>query len=175
MVYEPNIREFFFSLVHEQLGTTTPVSGLAMERYIAGLLEEFTTTDRLYEPLRSNGENITTLNDFLLAADPVTGTASSFDQEWEMRKYAGDVILFFFGMYPEGIKRHPLLRSESENRLEKIAIESYFIASTFTLCEYEKQAPILATLSEHFVLYAYQLSCIRAKFNGGNPLLGNGR
>ncbi len=36
-----------------------------------------------------------------MAADPVNGTAASFDAERAMRKYIGDYALFVGGMYPE--------------------------------------------------------------------------
>ena len=43
------------------------------------------------------------LDAMMLAADPVHGTAPSFDAERAMRKYIGDYALFVAGMVPEAI------------------------------------------------------------------------
>ena len=41
------------------------------------------------------------LEEMVLAADPVHGTAASFDAERALRKHIGDYALFVAGMYPE--------------------------------------------------------------------------
>ena len=43
----------------------------------------------------------------VLAADPVNGTAPSFDAERALRKHIGDYALFVAGMYPEAIDSEP--------------------------------------------------------------------
>ena len=51
----------------------------------------------------SKGHPIEELEAMLLAADPVNGTAPSFDAERSVRKYIGDYALFVSGMYPEAM------------------------------------------------------------------------
>ena len=69
--------------------------------YVAHLLCEFSETDKLYQVRDAEGHPIEELEAMILAADPVNGTASSFDAERAMRKYIGDYALFVGGMYPE--------------------------------------------------------------------------
>ena len=84
----------------------------------------------------------------IMAADPVNGTASSFDAERAMRKYIGDYALFVGGMYPEA--NVPGTRRRVPHRLSELihaGKESYFIVSQFNMFEYEKEAPLFARLS----------------------------
>ena len=69
--------------------------------YVAHLLCEFSETDKLYQVRDPEGHPIEELESMILAADPVNGTATSFDAERAMRKYIGDYALFVGGMYPE--------------------------------------------------------------------------
>ena len=55
----------------------------------------------LYKVRDQRGHPIEELEAMMLAADPVNGTAPSFDAERSMRKYIGDYALFVGGMYPE--------------------------------------------------------------------------
>ncbi len=69
--------------------------------YVAHLLCEFSQTDKLYQVRDAEGHPVEELEAMVLAADPVNGTAPSFDAERAMRKYIGDYALFVGGMYPE--------------------------------------------------------------------------
>src|SRR6202161_3245634 len=69
--------------------------------YVARLLCEFTEADKLYKVRDEAGRPIEELTEMMLAADPVHGTAPSFDAERAVRKHIGDYALFVAGMYPE--------------------------------------------------------------------------
>ena len=71
--------------------------------YVARLLCEFSEAENLYKVRDSCGHPIEELEAMTLAADPVNGTATSFDAERSMRKYIGDYALFVSGMYPEAM------------------------------------------------------------------------
>jgi hypothetical protein len=131
--------------------------------YVAHLLCEFSQTDRLYQVRDAEGRPIEELEAMVLAADPVNGTAPSFDAERAMRKYIGDYALFVGGMYPEasapGTRRRAPHPSLSE--LIHAGKESYFIVSQFNMFEYEKEAPLFARLSDGFERCILGLSLVR--------------
>src|ERR1700694_4791584 len=71
--------------------------------YIARMLCQFAEADSLFLARGSGGHASEELKALMLAADPVHGTAPSFDAERAMRKYIGDYALFVAGMVPAGI------------------------------------------------------------------------
>ena len=76
--------------------------------YVARLLCEFSEADKLLQACATrSGQPIEELEEMMQAADPVNGTATSFDAERALRKHIGDYALFVAGMYPEaaGSKR----------------------------------------------------------------------
>src|SRR6266702_8441978 len=84
--------------------------------YVAHLLCEFSEADKLYKVRDELGRPIAELEQMMTAADPVNGTAASFDAERMVRKHIGDYSLFVAGMYPEAVdscrhrrRRHPSL------------------------------------------------------------------
>jgi hypothetical protein len=129
---------------------------------VAHLLCEFSETDRLYQVRDAQGRPIEALESMIRAADPVNGTAPSFDAERAMRKYIGDYALFVGGLYPESNapgSRHGTHPSLSE--LIHAGKESYFIVSQFNIFEYEKEAPLFARLSDRFERCILGLSLVR--------------
>jgi hypothetical protein len=71
--------------------------------YVARLLCEFSVSEKLYQVRDEMGHPIEELTEMMLAADPVHGTATSFDAERALRKHIGDYALFVAGMYPEAM------------------------------------------------------------------------
>lgn len=171
------LHAFFAKHVDAQFGVIPELCKEASTKdHIVSVLEEFSAADEAYRISTRDGHPITTMQELLADADPVYGTAPSFDYERRRRVYIGDLILFFVGVYPEGVRRHPLLKHDNEDRLRNIARESYFIASQFNLFEYEKEAPIFATLAERFDRCEYGLYLVRQSINQGSTLrLGDGR
>ena len=102
-----------------------------------------------------------------LAADPINGTAPSFDAERSVRKYIGDYSLFVSGMYPEAMApgSHRRGPHPSLGELIRAGKESYFIVSQFNLFEYEQEAPLFARLSDWFERCILGLALVRDDLN----------
>jgi hypothetical protein len=160
---EPFFQQAVRNSYEGKLGLNDPdVTG-----YVARLLCEFSQADKLYKVRDAMGHPIEELEAMLLAADPVNGTAESFDAERALRKYIGDYALFVTGMYPEamvpGRRRrgaHP-----SIGDLIRAGKESYYIVSQFNLFEYEREAPLFARLSDSFERCILGLALVREDLN----------
>jgi hypothetical protein len=159
---EPFFQQAVRSSYEGQLGLHDP----DMTGYVAHLLCEFSEADKLYRMRDELGRPIEELEAMMRAADPVNGSAPSFDAERTMRKYIGDYALFVGGMYPESNipgARHGAHPSLSE--LIHAGKESYFIVSQFNIFEYEKEAPLFARLSDGFERCILGLSLVREELN----------
>ena len=141
--------------------------------YVAHLLCEFAESDKLYKVRDQVGRPIEELTDMMVAADPLHGTAPSFDAERAVRKHIGDYALFVAGMYPEATdsaRRHRRHRP-SLGELICAGKESYFIVSQFNLFEYEQEAPLFARLSDSFERCILGLTLVRDELGPRKPLM----
>ena len=140
--------------------------------YVARLLCEFSQADQLYKVRDAMGHPIEELETLVRAADPVNGTASSFDAERSVRKYIGDYALFVSGMYPEAMVAGRGRRCAHPSLWELIRAgkESYFIVSQFNLFEYEQEAPLFARLADSFERCILGLALVREDLNKRKPL-----
>jgi hypothetical protein len=141
--------------------------------YVARLLCEFSESDKLYKVRDEVGRPIEELAEMMQAADPVHGSATSFDAERAVRKHIGDYALFVAGMYPEAIGpgRRPRRRHPSLGELIQAGKESYFIVSQFNLFEYEQEAPLFARLSDRFERCILGLTLVREELGPRKPLM----
>jgi hypothetical protein len=140
--------------------------------YVARLLCEFSEADKLYKVRDEAGRPIEELTEMMLAADPVNGSAPSFDAERAIRKHIGDYALFVSGMYPEATgstRRHR--RYPSLGELILAGKQSYFIVSQFNLFEYEQEAPLFARLSDSFERCILGLTLVREELARRKPLM----
>jgi hypothetical protein len=156
---EPFFQQVVRNSYEGKLGLNDPdVTG-----YVAHLLCEFSQAENLYKLRDAKGHFVEELDAMLLAADPVNGTAPSFDAERSVRKHIGDYALFVGGMYPEAIAPGHRRRSPQPTLGELIRAgkESYFIVSQFNLFEYEQEAPLFARLSDSFERCLLGLSLVR--------------
>jgi hypothetical protein len=152
--------------------------------YVARILCDFSQSDKLYSIRDSDGRPIEHLEEMEHAADPVHGSASSFDAERALRKYIGDYSLFVAGMYPEATgssrrqrRHHPSSHSSSRpsprpsiDELIRVGKHSYFIVSQFNLFEYEQEAPLFARLSSSFERLLLGLTLVREDLGPRKPL-----
>lgn len=148
--------------------------------YVARLLCEFSQSDKLYSIRDAEGRLVEELEEMERAADPIDGTAASFDTERALRKYIGDYSLFVAGMYPEATgsshrhhRRRPgphLSPSPSIDELIRVGKHSYFIVSQFNLFEYEQEAPLFARLSSSFERLLLGLTLVREDLGPRKPL-----
>ena len=141
--------------------------------YVARLLCEFSEADNLYKVRDEAGRPIEELTEMINAADPVHGTAPSFDAERALRKHIGDYALFVAGMYPEamGSNRRRRRHQPSLDELIHAGKESYFIVSQFNLFEYEQEAPLFARLSDRFERCILGLTLVREEIGPRKPLM----
>jgi hypothetical protein len=135
--------------------------------YVARLLCEFSQAEKLYKVRDAMGHPVEELDSLMLAADPVNGSATSFDAERSVRKYIGDYALFVSGMYPEAMAagRGRRCAHPSLGELIRAGKESYFIVSQFNLFEYEQEAPLFARLSDSFERCILGLALVRDDLN----------
>ncbi len=140
--------------------------------YVARLLCDFSDAGNLYCMRDDSGQAIEELEAMELAADPVNGTAPSFDAERALRKHIGDYALFVGGMYPEAAGSRLRLRrhAPSLGELIRAGKESYFIVSQFNLFEYEKEAPMFARLAGNFERWILGLTLVREELGPRKPL-----
>lgn len=131
--------------------------------YVAHLLCEFSDAKNLYKVRDEAGNPIEELDEMVRAADPVHGTATSFDEERALRKHIGDYTLFFAGMFPESINRFRLRRHRLESFIDlmKAGKESYHIVSQFNQFECAKVAPLFAKLSREFEVCVFGLNMVK--------------
>lgn len=152
-----------------KLGLSDP----AVTAYVARLLCEFSDAKKLYSVRDEMGRPIEELTDMLQAADPVLGSAKSFDQERAVRKHIGDFALFVGGMYPEASESNRRRRRHQPSLEELIHTgkESYYIVSQFNLFEYEKEAPLFARLADGFERCILGLTMVREEIGPKKKLL----
>jgi hypothetical protein len=164
------LEPFFQQMVRNSYAGKLGIHDTSITHYVARLLCEFSEAEKLYKVKDVHGKPINALDEMVRAADPVHGTASSFDAERAMRKHIGDYALFVSGMYPESMdpyrRRHG---QQSFEELVKVGKESYYIVSQFDLHEYAEEAPMFARLSEWFDRCIYGLQLVRDELTMQKP------
>jgi hypothetical protein len=156
---EPFFQQAVRNSYEGKLGLNDP----DLTSYVAHLLCEFSQSDKLYKMRDAAGHPVEALETMVMAADPVNGTAPSFDAERALRKYIGDYALFVGGMYPEAMVSGRGRRGAHPSLPELIRAgkESYFIVSQFNLFEYEQEAPLFARLADSFERCVLGLALVR--------------
>jgi len=174
MQTEPHpLEPFFQQMVRNSYTGKLGMHDTAINNYVAGLLCEFSEADKLYKVRDENGKPIHALEEMVQAADPVHGTAPSFDAERRVRKHIGDYALFVSGMYPESLEADALWRrrfgQKSYEELVSVGKESYYIVSQFDLEEYADEAPMFRRLAGWFDRCTYGLRLVREELSQNKP------
>jgi hypothetical protein len=166
---EPFFQQMVRNSYEGKLGLNDP----DVTAYVARLLCEFSESDKLYQVRDGAGRPIEELAEMITAADPVNGTAPSFDAERALRKHIGDYALFVAGMYPEAMASQRRMRRHHPSLGELIHAgkESYYIVSQFNLFEYEEEAPLFARLSDRFERCILGLTLVREEMGPRKPLM----
>jgi hypothetical protein len=164
------LESFFQQMVRNSYAGKLGMHDTAITNYVAGLLCDFSEADKLYKVRDEEGKPIHALDEMVRAADPVHGTAASFDAERAVRKHIGDYALFVSGMYPESMdpwkRRHG---QQSFEELVSIGKQSYYIVSQFDLEEYADEAPMFRRLAGWFDRCIYGLRLVREDLAQGKP------
>ncbi len=160
---EHMLRALFHELVGDCYNRGAGVDDAEITSYVADLLTDFTESERIYSLRDEVGRPLRDLDAMLVAADPVNGTAASFDAERSARKQIGDYALFFAGMYPEaiGVSARPI----SFERLVAAGRDSYSIVAAFNLFEYAQEAPLFGRMSNQFETCIYGLNLVRKELD----------
>jgi len=167
------LEPFFHQAVRNSYEGRLGLNDPDVTAYVARLLCEFSQSDNLYKVRDAMGRPVQELEVMMNAADPVHGTAQSFDAERSVRKYIGDYALFVAGMYPEAMRspRHQRHHQPSLPELVYAGKESYFIVSQFNLFEYEQEAPLFARLSDGFERCILGLTLVREELGQRKSLM----
>jgi hypothetical protein len=161
---------FFHQAVRNSYEGRLGLNDPEVTEYVARLLCDFSRADKLYEVRDALGRPVAELEQMVAAADPVNGTATSFDVERRVRKHIGDYALFVAGMYPESSQQHRRYHA-SFPELVYAGKESYYIVSQFNLFEYEKEAPLFARLSDWFERCILGLTLVREELGNRRRML----
>lgn len=157
------LESFFYQAVRssfvDQLGLNDP----ELVDYVTQLLCEFSGPEHRCRLKDASGHDVERVAEMLRAADPVYGTAASFDEERRVRKSIGDYALFTAGMHLDVMESAPHYQMDraAADELIKIGRESYFIVSQFDVFEYEKEASLFARLAESLDRCVLGLALIR--------------
>jgi hypothetical protein len=170
------LESFFRQAVRASFVDKLGLDDAEIIEYISHMLCEFSEPDNLYRLKDATGHRVETVAEMLRAADPVYGTASSFDEERSVRKYIGDYAMFVAGMHLDVMESAPRYEIDRSTADELILIgkESYFIVSQFNVFEFEKEAPLFARLAECLDRCVLGLAMIREEL-GERRLLTSGQ
>ncbi len=167
------LEPFFQQMVRNTYDGKLGMHDAPINKYIASLLCEFSTSENLYKVRDEHGKPIVALDAMVHAADPIHGTATSFDAERAVRKHIGDYALFVSGMYPESLESGASFRrrngQQSFDELVNLGKESYYIVSQFDLEEYAEEAPMFRRLSGWFDRCIYGLRLVRDELAHNKP------
>jgi hypothetical protein len=98
------LEPFFQQMVRNSYAGKLGINDTAITQYVAHLLCEFSEADKLYKVRDEEGRPIRSLDELVQAADPVHGTAPSFDAERAVAQaYRRLCALRTAGMYPEAM------------------------------------------------------------------------
>jgi len=166
------LESFFQRAVQSSFADKVGLADPEIIDYVARMLCEFSDPDNRHRLKDATGRRIENIVEMLRAADPVYGTAASFDQERSVRKYIGDYTMFVAGTQLDVMESAPNYQADRSivDELIRIGKESYFIVSHFDLFEYEKEAPLFARLAECIDRCVLGLALVREELNGRRTL-----
>lgn len=156
---EPFFQSEVSSAFDGKLGLNDP----ELSAYVARVLCTFSEQGSLFLQRGFKGFSIEQLCAAARDADPVYGTAASFDVERSVRKQIGDYCLFVAGMLPEALDASGTGRRRlpSLGEVIKLGRDSYSVVSHFTVFEYKREAPMFARLCDQFERYVLGLALVR--------------
>lgn len=157
------LESFFYQAVRNSYDGKLRLNDPEITLYVARMLCDFSEPENLFRVGEVAECTLETIHSMVRAADPVNGTAPSFDAERLMRKYIGDYALFVAGMLLDVVESGPKPEADRAILAELIQLgkESYFIVSQFNVFEYKEEAPLFARLSDGFERCILGLALIR--------------
>ncbi len=143
------LESFFYQVVRASFMDKLGLNDPEIIDYVTHVLCEFSDPESLHRLKDATGRKLETIPEMVQAADPVFGTAPSFEQERTVRKYIGDYALYRAGLHLDVMESAPRFEAHRPmvDELIRVGKESYFIVSQFDVFEYEKEAPLFARLA----------------------------
>ena len=163
------LESYFHSVVQSTFETKLGLKDPEMIAYVTRLLCEFSEPESVFRLHDATGKRIETLEEMVLASDPVFGNAASFEEEREVRKYICDYALFVAGMCHDVVKTDADAKTDGPTLGELIEAgkESCYIVSQFNVFEFEKEAPLFARLTKEFERCILGLAMVREELGEG--------
>lgn len=146
---------------YDEMHTTVSELGLAdqgVEEYLTNLLVAFVHQDNIFRIQDAFGRRVESIAGLLAEAD-IRINATSFDRERQVHKHIGDFLLFWTGVFPNGLKTLDV--SDSLIDVDALAKDSYRIAASFEHPPYHLESQVLQRLSYDFEGYRFGLSRLR--------------
>jgi len=162
------LESFFHPLVHSTFTNKAGLHDPEIAAYVARMLCEFSDPKNVFRLHDETGRRLEDLKEMARAADPVFGTAASFDEERTVRRYMGDYTLFVAGMCHDAVKSGSNTEEDGPTLAELIETgkESYSIVSAFNVYEYQIEAPLFARLANDFERCLLGLALVREEMAG---------
>lgn len=162
------LESFFYPLVHSTFENKAGLHDTEISAYVARMLCDFAEPKNVFRLRDETGRLLEDLGEMARAADPVYGTATSFDVERAVRRYMGDYTLFVAGMCQDAVRSDTSDTEGGPTLSELIATgkQSYTIVSQFNLCEYQAEAPLFARLANEFERCVLGLVLVREEMSG---------
>jgi len=157
------LESFFQSEVSAVFDGKLGLNDAELSAYVARVLCSFSEEGSLFLQRGFRGYSVEELFAMMRDADPVYGTAASFDVERALRKQIGDYCLFVAGMVPEVLDPNGTskTRRPSLGELIRAGRESYSVVGHFDVFEYKREAPMFARLAAQFERYVLGLALVR--------------
>lgn len=156
---ESSVRAFFRDTLHDALTAQVGLKPIdAAETYLSDLLVRFLHTDAQFAIRNAEGQRVRTVAEMLIEGD-VRFAAKSFKREREVHRHIGDLMLFWTGVFPKGIKGVAEPGDTIIDPVEQGRV-SYDIAASFDHPPYDAEAPVLRLLSDNFEAYRYGLHLV---------------
>jgi hypothetical protein len=162
-----SLESFFYQAVRSSFVDKVGLSDPEIVDYVAHMLCEFSEPDKLHRLKDATGKRVEDIVEMLRAADPIYGTAASFDEERSVRKYIGDYALYVAGMQLDVMESAQNYESDRAivGELIRIGKESYAIVSHFNLFEYEQEASLFARLAQSLDRCVLGIALVREELN----------
>lgn len=163
------LESFFLPIVQTAFETRLGISDPELISYITRMLCEFSEPESVFRLNDATGRRLETLEEMVRAADPVYGTAASFEEEREVRKYICDYALFVAGMCHDVVKPATDAQTDGPTLAELIEVgkESAYIVSQFNVFEFEREAPLFSRLANEFERCILGLAMVREELGDG--------
>lgn len=172
------IRRMFAGLTEDAFFRTIGIADPPLVDYLSSLLSRFLHCDTIFGLRDASGARLSELATMVWEANKLPAEGRTCR---EYHRHIGDFALFWSGLFPESVNR--LQHSPCNDHVVSFATlgkRSYRIASRFEDEPFDKEAPILARLSDQFELCAYGLREVRRDWeemasqplSPGQPLIG---